>query len=188
MKTYTLDQSQLEKEKKSIIMMYGITMIVLIVLAVSINFGRDTMQSLVWLIPLMAAMYVFMGIRSYRQRKDFYEGYSLQITEDALIQNQPRMRELKFLLSDITTVDDQKRGIVVSIKQARNVLGISKDTMFPADFEELKATLMGWASKNSSDETPIPAQLNDSEVEEGLKAPEQPADEVEEPAEDTAQD
>lgn len=150
MKTYTLDQSQLNKEKKSIILMYGITLLILIALAVSINWGRDTMQSLLWLIPLMAAMYVFMGFRSYKQRKAFYEGYSIQLTEDELIQNQPRMRELKFALSDVTNVEMQKKGLLVSIKQAKNVLGISKETMKPADFDEIKNTLMDWAKHNTS--------------------------------------
>lgn len=151
MKTYRLDQSKLDKEKKSIILMYGITLLVLVAIAVSINWGRDTMQSLLWLVPLMAAMYVFMGFRSFKQRKAFYEDYSLQLTEDdMLLQNQPRMRELKFALPDITNVEVQKKGILVSIKQAKNVLGISQDTMKPADYEELKETLMGWAKRNTS--------------------------------------
>jgi hypothetical protein len=155
MKTYTLDQSQLNKEKKSIILMYGITLLILIALAVSINWGRDTMQSLLWLIPLMAAMYVFMGFRSYKQRKAFYEGYSIQLTEDELIQNQPRMRELKFALADVTNVEMQKKGLLVSIKQAKNVLGISKETMKPADFDEIKNTLMDWAKRNTSQQVEI---------------------------------
>lgn len=176
MKTYTLDQSKLDKEKKSIIMMYGITLLVLFAIAVSINWGRDTMQSLLWLVPLMAAMYVFMGIRSFKQRKAFYEGYSLQLTEDMLLQNQPRMRELKLALSDITNVEVQKKGMLVSIKQAKNVLGISQDTMKPVDYEELKETLMGWAQRNTSQQEEPMQPLED-----------QPADTVADEVADAAE-
>jgi hypothetical protein len=165
MKTYTLDQSKLDKEKKSIILMYGITLLVLVAIAVSINWGRETMQSLLWLVPLMAAMYVFMGFRSYKQRKAFYEGYSLQLTEDMLVQNQPRMRELKFALADITNVEVQQKGLMVSIKQAKNVLGISKDTMKAADYEELKDTLIDWVKRNTSQQEERMALLEDQPIE-----------------------
>ncbi|NLW72661.1 MAG: hypothetical protein GXY37_07250 [Chloroflexi bacterium] len=150
MKTYTLDQSQLAKEKKSIILMYGITLLVLIAIAVSINWGRETMRSLLWLIPMMIAMYVFMGIRSYKQRKAFYEGYKLELFDDTLVQNQPRMSELKFPLSDITNVEVQKKGMLISIKQAKNVLGVSKDVMKEGDYEELKTLLTSWAERNAA--------------------------------------
>lgn len=165
MKTYTLDQSNLDKEKKSIMLMYGITLLVLVAIAVSINWGRDTMQSLVWLIPLMAGMYVFMGFRSYKQRKDFYQGYRLDLTEDMLIQNQPRMRELKFALADITNVEVQKKGLLISIKQAKNVLGVSKDTMKVDDYEELKDTLLDWVKQNSSESEPGMRSLEDQPIE-----------------------
>jgi transglutaminase/protease-like cytokinesis protein 3 len=165
MKTYTLDQSNLDKEKKSIMLMYGITLLVLVAIAVSINWGRDTMQSLVWLIPLMAGMYVFMGFRSYKQRKDFYQGYKLELTEDMLIQNQPRMRELKFALADITNVEVQKKGLLISIKQAKNVLGVSKDTMKVEDYEELKDTLLDWVKQNSSESEQGMRSLEDQPIE-----------------------
>ena len=165
MKTYTLDQSNLDKEKKSIMLMYGITLLVLVAIAVSINWGRDTMQSLVWLIPLMAGMYAFMGFRSYKQRKDFYQGYKLELTEDMLIQNQPRMRELKFALADITNVEVQKKGLLISIKQAKNVLGVSKDTMKVEDYEELKDTLLDWVKQNSSESEQGMRSLEDQPIE-----------------------
>lgn len=182
MKTYSLDQSKLDREKKSILLMYGITLLVLIAIAVSINWGRETMQSLLWLVPLMATMYIYMGFRSYKQRKTFYESYSLQLTEDMLIQNQPRMRELKFALADITNVEVQPKGLLISIKQAKNVLGISKDTLRPADYEELKDTLLDWGKRNSSqNEAPmvqLEAQPNEPVVENVIDIPEEPTDDM----------
>lgn len=166
MKTYTPDQTQLAKEKKSIILMYGITLLILIAIAVSINWGRETMRSLLWLIPMMIAMYVFMGIRSYKQRKAFYEGYKLEVSDDTLIQNQPRMSELKFPLSDITNVEVQKKGMLISIKQARNVLGISKDVMKEGDYEELKTLLTSWAERNTTQsETAVEDTIDQAEAE-----------------------
>ena len=188
MKTYKLDQSQLDKEKKSIILMYGITLLVLVALAVSINYGRETMQSLLWLIPLMAGMYVFMGFRSYKQRKAFYEGYSLELTEDTLLQNQPRMRELKFALADITNVEVQKKGMLVSIKQAKNVLGISKDTMKANDYEELKDTLIDWAKRNSSQNEESMAHLEDQPIDAEFSEVSETTEEVVEDVADTADD
>lgn len=192
MKTYKLDQSKLDKEKKSIILMYGITLLVLIAIAVSINWGKETMQSLMWLVPLMAAMYIFMGFRSYKQRKDFYENYTLELTEDTLAQNQPKMRELKFALADITNVEVQSKGTLISIRQAKNVLGISKDTMKLADYEELKDTLLDWVKRNSSQtEQPI-VQLEDQPIEgafsDVVEEADNSGDEVAEIAEETAKD
>jgi len=192
MKTYTLDQSNLDKEKKSIMLMYGITLLVLVAIAVSINWGRDTMQSLVWLIPLMAGMYVFMGFRSYKQRKDFYQGYKLELTEDMLIQNQPRMRELKFALADITNVEVQKKGLLISIKQAKNVLGVSKDTMKVDDYEELKDTLLDWVKQNSSESEQGMRSLEDQPIEgafdEMVEDTEDLVDEAAEDAEEAVED
>ena len=192
MKTYTLDQSNLDKEKKSIMLMYGITLLVLVAIAVSINWGRDTMQSLVWLIPLMAGMYVFMGFRSYKQRKDFYQGYKLELTEDMLIQNQPRMRELKFALADITNVEVQKKGLLISIKQAKNVLGVSKDTMKVEDYEELKDTLLDWVKQNSSESEQGMRSLEDQPIEgafeEMVEDTEDLVDEAAEDAEEAVED
>ena len=192
MKTYTLDQSNLDKEKKSIMLMYGITLLVLVAIAVSINWGRDTMQSLVWLIPLMAGMYVFMGFRSYKQRKDFYQGYKLELTEDMLIQNQPRMRELKFSLADITNVEVQKKGLLISIKQAKNVLGVSKDTMKVDDYEELKDTLLDWVKQNSSESEQGMRSLEDQPIEgasdEMVEDTEDLVDEAAEDAEEAVED
>ena len=192
MKTYTLDQSNLDKEKKSIMLMYGITLLVLVAIAVSINWGRDTMQSLVWLIPLMAGMYIFMGFRSYKQRKDFYQGYKLELTEDMLIQNQPRMRELKFALADITNVEVQKKGLLISIKQAKNVLGVSKDTMKVDDYEELKDTLLDWVKQNSSESEQGMRSLEDQPIEgafeEMVEDTEDLVDEAAEDAEEAVED
>lgn len=192
MKTYTLDQSNLDKEKKSIMLMYGITLLVLVAIAVSINWGRDTMQSLVWLIPLMAGMYIFMGFRSYKQRKDFYQGYKLELTEDMLIQNQPRMRELKFALADITNVEVQKKGLLISIKQAKNVLGVSKDTMKVEDYEELKDTLLDWVKQNSSESEQGMRSLEDQPIEgafeEMVEDTEDLVDEAAEDAEEAVED
>ncbi|MGB4595172.1 MAG: hypothetical protein WBI14_04645 [Anaerolineaceae bacterium] len=192
MKTYKLDQSKLDKEKKSIILMYGITLLVLIAIAVSINWGKETMQSLMWLVPLMAAMYIFMGFRSYKQRKDFYENYTLELTEDTLAQNQPKMRELKFALADITNVEVQSKGTLISIRQAKNVLGISKDTMKLADYEELKDTLLDWVKRNSSQTEQPMVQLEDQPIEgafsDVVEEADNSGDEVAEIAEETAND
>ena len=188
MKTYRLDQSQLDKEKKSIILMYGITLLVLVALAVSINYGRETMQSLLWLIPLMAGMYIFMGFRSFKQRKDFYENYSLQLTEDTLIQNQPRMKELKFALADITNVEVQKKGMLVSIKQAKNVLGITNSTMKASEYEELKDTLIDWAKRNNSQNEVPMSQLKDQPIDAEFGEAIETADEAAVNAADASQD
>ncbi|MGI6251683.1 MAG: hypothetical protein ACOYKD_10075 [Anaerolineaceae bacterium] len=148
MKTYKLDQTQIPKQRRVIILMYGITGLVLIGASLAMNWGRPSMGSLVWMIPMLIVLYVFTGIRAYRQRKSFIEGFSLTLDDDVLIQNQPKYPELRIPSDMIINVDERSNGLVISVRDAKNVLGISKDLLVPSDYEEIRAKLLGWVAKN----------------------------------------
>ena len=70
MKTYRLDPAKLPAQKKTLTLVYGITFLVMAALSIGINWNRDSMKSLVWMIPLIAALFVYSGLRAYKQRKE----------------------------------------------------------------------------------------------------------------------
>jgi len=80
---------------------YGITFLVMIAIALALNWGQETMRSLLWMIPLMAILFVYSGNRAYKQRKKLWEDYSLELYDDYLVQNQPNYPELRLNKDDL---------------------------------------------------------------------------------------
>jgi len=80
---------------------YGITFLVMIAIALALNWGQETMRSLLWMIPLMAILFVYSGNRAYKQRKILWENYSLELYDTYLVQNQPNYPELRLNKDDL---------------------------------------------------------------------------------------
>jgi len=147
MKTYRLDPAKLPGQKKTLILVYGITFLVMAALSVGINWNRESMKSLIWMIPLIAALFVYSGLRAYKQRKELWEEYSFQVSEDGLVLHQPKYPDLKLSKTDITGIEDVKAGAYVSTTRGRRLFAITK--LFPdADYEELRALMQRWIEEN----------------------------------------
>jgi len=174
MKTYRLDPAKLPQQKKTIFMVYGITFLVLIAITLAINWGKETMSSLVWMIPLMGALFLYSGNRAYKQRKDLWENYSLEINDDYLLQNQPKYPELRLSKSDLLSSEEKKYGLLISAKQGKDILVIS-NYLPENDYREVCDTLKGWIAENQAEnqpKQPVPAEEIEPEgQEEGIDKP-----------------
>lgn len=147
MKTYKLDPAKLPAQKKTLMLVYGITFLIMAALSVGINWNRDSMKSLLWMLPLIAALFVYSGWRAYQQRKLLWEEYTFQVSEDGLVLHQPKYPELKLSKADITEIEDVKNGTYVSTTRGRRLFAITK--LFPdADYAELRATMLRWIDEN----------------------------------------
>ena len=118
MKTYRLDPAKLPAQKKTLTLVYGITFLVMAALSIGINWNRDSMKSLVWMIPLIAALFVYSGLRAYKQRKELWEEYTFQVSEDGLVLHQPKYPELKLSKADIREIEDVKAGAIDLMRRA----------------------------------------------------------------------
>lgn len=161
MKTYKLDSEKLPKQKRSIILLYGATFLVMLIVLYMINRNNPNSSQMLWMIPLLALLYGYMGWRAYKTRADLWNGYSLEIGDSGIIQNQPKYPELRINRNDVTTVDEKPNGLVVSTVQAQRVLGIPREFLSEADFQEVRNTLKAWEVENAARRGDEPAALDD---------------------------
>jgi len=149
MKTYRLDPAKLPQQKNTILKVYGITFLVLVAISVALNWGQETMRSLLWMIPLIAILFVYSGNRAYKQRKELWENYSLELSDDTLVQNQPRYPELRLNKSDLLSATEKKYGMLISAKQGKDILVIT-NYLPDEDYQEVVQTLKGWIAENQA--------------------------------------
>ncbi|MFH1446043.1 MAG: hypothetical protein ABIG43_01355 [Chloroflexota bacterium] len=147
MKTYKLDPEKFSKARRSIILLYILTGIILIIAALWMNWKQLSTNGIMSLmvIPLIVVLFGFSAWRAVKQRQQHWQEYTLQIGDDSIVQNQPRMPDLHIKSSDITDVRETKFGLVLSTERYRNLFGISKD-LRAEDYEEVKAKLMSWVA------------------------------------------
>jgi len=179
MKTYRLDPAKLPQQKNTILKVYGITFLVLVAISVALNWGQETMRSLLWMIPLIAILFVYSGNRAYKQRKQLWENYSLELYDDHLIQNQPRYPELRLNKSDLLSATEKKYGMLISAKQGKDILVIT-NYLPDEDYQEVVQTLKGWIAENQAaaqSEAPAPEETPQLEAE--RQHPEEPEPEEE---------
>ena len=180
MKTYRLDPAKLPQQKNTILKVYGITFLVLVAISVALNWGQETMRSLGWMIPLIAILFVFSGNRAYKQRKELWENYSLELYDDHLIQNQPRYPELRLNKSDLLSATEKKYGMLISAKQGKDILVIT-NYLPDEDYQEVVQTLKGWIAENQAaaqSEAPAPEETPQLEAEEKLPEEPEPEEEI----------
>ena len=180
MKTYRLDPAKLPQQKNTILKVYGITFLVLVAISVALNWGQETMRSLGWMIPLIAILFVFSGNRAYKQRKELWENYSLELHDDYLVQNQPRYPELRLNKSDLLSATEKKYGMLISAKQGKDILVIT-NYLPDEDYQEVVQTLKGWIAENQAAtqaEAPVPEETPQLEAEEKLPEEPEPEEEI----------
>ena len=180
MKTYRLDPAKLPQQKNTILKVYGITFLVLVAISVALNWGQETMRSLLWMIPLIAILFVYSGNRAYKQRKELWENYSLELHEDYLVQNQPRYPELRLNKSDLLSATEKKYGMLISAKQGKDILVIT-NYLPDEDYQEVVQTLKGWIAENQAAaqaEAPAPEETPQLETEEKLPEEPEPEEEI----------
>ncbi len=179
MKTYRLDKSKLPQEKKKLWMVYGISFLVMVVLSFALNWGKETVKSLTWMLPLMLAMFTYFGIQAYKQRKDLWSTYKLDIFDDHLVQTQPKFPDLKLNWQDLTSIEEKKFGLLVSSKQGRNILVVPR-LMAEGDYAEVKTVLEGWLRGEPAVATEAEQLDSVAEAQEGgvEQAQEVPMDEI----------
>jgi hypothetical protein len=180
MKTYRLDPAKLPQQKNTILKVYGITFLVLVAISVALNWGQETMRSLLWMIPLIAILFVYSGNRAYKQRKELWENYSLELYDDHLVQNQPRYPELRLNKSDLLSATEKKYGMLISAKQGKDILVIT-NYLPDEDYQEVVQTLKGWIAENQAAaqaEAPAPEETPQLEAEEKLPEEPEPEEEI----------
>lgn len=145
MKTYRLDQAKFSQTKKSIILLYGITGVLMIIAAVWMNWDRIVEGDLFSLIvlPLLIGLLVYSAIRAIKQRREYWDNYKLEITENGLTQMQPRFPDLRINSDEVTNLREGKFGLIISSEKYRDLLGITKN-LRDEDYQEVKATLESW--------------------------------------------
>lgn len=147
MKTYYLDPRKFPKQKKNLILLYGSTGIFLVIAAIIMNRSGQLVGTQLFVLPLMLLFIAYSTYRAIKQRKQFWDGYKLELGDNILIQNQPRYPELRINPEDMTSIVEKKFGLVISTSKYNNLLGITKD-LSDADYQEIKEILYGWLAQN----------------------------------------
>lgn len=149
MKTYRLDPAKLPRQRRNIILLYLISGALMVALTFYINRNQQTMSSVVWLIPLIFLLFGYSGYRALEMRKQFWQDYALTLDENGVTQEQPNTPDLRFRRQDLTAVKENRFGLLLSIRQARNILSISHD-LKEMDYLEVKTTLERWLAENQA--------------------------------------
>lgn len=160
MKKYRLDPNKLPKQKATILKIYGITFLIMVVVALALNWGQESINSMIWMIPLMLALFGYSGYQAYKQRKLLWDEYSLEIFDDYLLQNQPKYPELKLSKGDLINLEEKRYGLLISAKQGKNILVITKD-MVDEEYEEVKAIFTEWMKEIRENQSSVQEQEGD---------------------------
>lgn len=147
MPVYFLDPTKTKKEIHSIRILYGVIALVLLLLFVIFVIKKGVDLSLLLFLIVLLGLLIYTARRSIRQRKQFHEGYQLELTSDSLTQSQPGFKDLTIQKSELNSILESKFGLVLSTKSARNSVGITKK--LPDDaYQQLRSVLYDWLSEN----------------------------------------
>jgi hypothetical protein len=145
MKRYQLDPGKLSKTKMNIILLYGITAVIMVIIIVWLSWEKLMEKDLLSMvvIPIMLGLFVYSAVRAIRQREAFWKSYELMIDENGLTQKQPLFPDLYISKNEVISIKEEKFGLVVSSEKYNNLLGITKN-LSDADYEEVKSILTSW--------------------------------------------
>ena len=79
MKSYRLDPEKLKEQKRNIILMYSITLVVLFVLNFLLYRGREVNTNTLLMLGLIVVMFAFFGWNAIRQRQTIWNKYELNL-------------------------------------------------------------------------------------------------------------
>ncbi len=143
MKSYRLDPEKLKEQKRNIILMYSITLVVLLVLNFFLYRGRGVNTNTFLMFGLIVVMFAFFGWNAIRQRQTIWDQYELTVDETGIRQKQPKAAEIFLPRVEITDAKESKYGLTLMVKDKQPVMGIPK-LLASADYEEIKAIVNGW--------------------------------------------
>lgn len=146
MKSYHLDPAKLAEQKRNIILMYGITLIVMLAINFFLNRGRAVTTQTYLMIGLIIVMFVFVGWSAIRQRVILWEQFELTVDENGIKQKQPKSAGMLLPRAELTDMKESKHGMTLYI-QSQPVLGVPK-LLTAADYEEIKAIVQAWLTEN----------------------------------------
>jgi len=170
MKTYHLDPDKLKVQIRNIYLMYGITLVILLILNYFMSRGRE-INNQNWLtLGLIVLMFVVVGWNSVRQRKAIWDQYELTVDETGIGQKQPKAADMFLPRSEITGVRESKYGMTLMVKEQQPVMGIPK-MLTLADYEEIKGIVEGWLR----DAKPVVLDVEEVEDVQAVLPEDQPA-------------
>jgi len=143
MKSYRLDPSKLKEQIRNIYLMYGITLVLLLILNFFMYRGREVNNTTYLTIGLIVVMFVLVGWNAVRQRKAIWDQYEITVDETGIGQKQPKAADIFLPRAEITGMKESKFGFTLMVKDQHPVLGVPK-MLTPADYEEIKAIVDGW--------------------------------------------
>lgn len=143
MKTYRLDPDKLKGQIRNIYLMYGITLVILLILNFFMYRGREVTNSTYMTLGLIVVMFAFVGWNSVRQRKAIWDQYEITVDETGIGQKQPKAADMFLPRAEITGIRESKFGLTLMVKDQHPVMGIPK-MLTPADYEEIKSIVDGW--------------------------------------------
>jgi len=143
MKKYRLDPAKLKQQNRNIYLMYGITLVLLLILNFFMYRGRADTKSPLLTLGLIVVMFVLVGWNAVRQRKAIWDQYELIVDETGITQKQPKAADMFLPRAEITGMKETKYGFTLMVKDQHPVMGIPK-MLTPADYEEIKGIVDGW--------------------------------------------
>ena len=147
MKSYRLDPDKLKAQTRNTILMYGITLVVLLVLNYLRYRGQELNTTTVLLFGLIVVMFVVVGWNSIRQRKAIWDQYEIIVDETGIKQTQPKAADMFLPRAEITNTKESKYGLTLMVKDGQPVMGIPK-LLTPADYEEIREIVNGWLGES----------------------------------------
>ena len=135
-KSYRLDPKQLGKQKRNIILFYGISGAIAGVLMFFTQRAQNPERSPWLLIGLILILLVYFGYRSYRQKEEIWDGYLLTVDEQTLTLSQPGYPDSTLPLKKVIGVEEGRDGLWIATQQGNRVF-IVPNLLRAEDYEEV---------------------------------------------------
>ncbi len=143
MKSYRLDPDRLKGQTRNVILLYGITLVAMLILNFLRYRGQEVNSNTYLTLGLITVMFVLVGWNSIKQRKALWDQYEIIVDESGIRQKQPKAAEMFVPRAEITGFKESKFGLTLMVKNGKPVMGIPK-MLTPADYEEIKGIVNGW--------------------------------------------
>jgi hypothetical protein len=147
MKSYRLDPEKLKEQKRNVILMYGITLVILMVIYYFMYRGQGLSTQTYLMLGLIVVMFLVFGWNALRQRQAIWDQYEIIVDETGIKQKQPKAADIFLPRADITGTKESKFGLTLLAKEGKPVLGVPK-MLTPADYEEIKGIVSGWVQNS----------------------------------------
>lgn len=145
-KNYFLDPNKLSKQKRNIVLLYGITGVsALVIIFVIQRLTGNTEPA--WLaIAAIPLLFILIAGRSIRLQNELWEHYILTLEDGVFIQNQPNYPETRVALSAITGTETTKEGLYLKSKQGTRIFGLPHQ-LKDDEFAELNQIVADYLAK-----------------------------------------